>query len=409
METIPQEIRLRLLAEQVYAASRLGTWCLAPDGALYATTSPNESDFFGFLKLSGCLDYVRSIPDGCSIPTLLSDSTGMVWMAEHMYQDGSPVLLILFGPVFLSNTSVQSIEKSLQQKQISVSGRLKMIRLMEKVPVIPMPTLNQFGMMLHYAMTGKTIGQGDIMIQTSEDSFTDLSLTSEKTDIERILTGEELILQAMAEGNPRICDLINNSVDLGYEFLSSTGDSLRDGKNTAIIFCALCCRAAVSGGLPTKTAQDMQRIYINRMEACGTITELAGVNKEMVDACFKEIKKYKENPHISNEIQECCSYISSHLLDEFTLEDVAKRAGYTEYYLTRKFYKEIGIHINDYIKDAKVDYAKMLLTATEKSVQEISDSLHFSTRNYFSKVFRGITGMTPVDYRKQRELKPGKK
>lgn len=273
METIPQEVRLRLLAEQVYAASRLATWCLRPDGHFFATTSPNESDFFSFLKLSGCLDYACSIPGGCSIPTLLSDSTGMVWMAEHMYrEEGIPVLLVLFGPVFLSNTSVQSIEKSLHEKQISVSGRLKMIRLMEKVPVIPMFTLEQFGMMLHYALTEKTIAHGDIRIQTSENSFTASSLASEKPNIERLHTKEELILQALTDGNPKLCNLINNSIELGYEFLSSTGDSLRDGKNTAIVFCALCCRAAVSGGIPLKIAQDTQRTYINRMEACSTIT-----------------------------------------------------------------------------------------------------------------------------------------
>lgn len=406
METIPQEVRLRLLAEQVYAASRLGTWCLGPDGTIFATTSPNELDFFGFLKLSGCLDYARSIPGGCRVPTLLSDSTGMVWMAEHMYQeDGALTLLILFGPVFFSHTSVQSIEKSLQEKQISVSGRLNMIRLMEKVPVIPMPTLNQFGMMLHYALTGKTINHGDFQIQASVDSLTDRSDFFKGPNIERIYTGENQILHALAEGNPRLGSLISNSMDVGYETLSSTGDPLRDNKNTTIIFCSLCCRAAAAGGVPLKKTQDMQRTYINRMEACSTITELAGVNKEMVGACFDEIKKSKKGPHISSEVQECCSFINSHLLDEFTLADLAKRAGYTEYYLTRKFYKEMGIYINDYIKEAKIDYAKMLLTATEKSVQEISDSLRFSTRNYFSKVFRRVTGMSPGDYRKQRGLR----
>ena len=62
--------------------------------------------------------------------------------------------------------------------------------------------------------------------------------------------------------------------------------------------------------------------------------------------------------------------------------------GYTEYYLTHKFKEETGLSVTDYIKFAKIERAKVLLKSTDQTVQDIAAALSFSTRNYFSRIFR---------------------
>lgn len=62
--------------------------------------------------------------------------------------------------------------------------------------------------------------------------------------------------------------------------------------------------------------------------------------------------------------------------------------GYTEYYLTHKFKEETGLSVTDYIKFAKIERAKVLLKSTDQTVQDIATALSFSTRNYFSRIFR---------------------
>ena len=54
------------------------------------------------------------------------------------------------------------------------------------------------------------------------------------------------------------------------------------------------------------------------------------------------------------------------------------------------------------MKAARIERSKLLLETSEDSVQEISDKLGFTTRNYFTKCFREIAGMTPVEYRKKK-------
>lgn len=68
-------------------------------------------------------------------------------------------------------------------------------------------------------------------------------------------------------------------------------------------------------------------------------------------------------------------------------------------YLARKFQKEMGVKLLDYIKEIRLEYAKVWLTTTDKSIQEISLRLQFGTRSYFSKVFKAKNGMTPAAFR----------
>ena len=43
--------------------------------------------------------------------------------------------------------------------------------------------------------------------------------------------------------------------------------------------------------------------------------------------------------------------------------------------------------------------AKSQLKSTNRSVQEISDSLNFANMSFFGKYFKRYTGMSPLEYR----------
>lgn len=95
------------------------------------------------------------------------------------------------------------------------------------------------------------------------------------------------------------------------------------------------------------------------------------------------------------------TYIELNVEEDFSISDLAARAGYTKYYLSRKFEEETGVSLNSYINIARVERAKLLLTITDDGIQEIADRLHFCSRSYFSEAFRKITGTSPAKYRKE--------
>ena len=130
-------MRICLLAGHIYAATRMGMWGFNGRWELAFSTSVYQKELQNLLELSGCMDYLKSMEGGCRTPVLLGDEIGMIWIAEHYYRDGKPACLIIFGPMFLSQLSVKSVEESLKKMTFSMSARVQLFRILESLPVMP--------------------------------------------------------------------------------------------------------------------------------------------------------------------------------------------------------------------------------------------------------------------------------
>jgi len=116
---------------------------------------------------------------------------------------------------------------------------------------------------------------------------------------------------------------------------------------------------------------------------------------------IQRVHNLRVNPNYSKPIQIACDYIEQNAEGDLSMEAIAARAGYSSYYLSRKFKEEVHTSINDYIKIVKVERAKFLLGCTQDSIQEIAEKLHFCSRSYFGETFRKIVGCSPVEYREK--------
>lgn len=396
-------VRIRILAGQVNAAANLGTWCFVPQAGLMYSTCIQEKEFLGFLKLGKCLEVMEARKDEMHRPFIISDPLGLVWMSEYAYEGNEPAMLIVLGPIFLSQTSVKHIENALRERVTSVHMQRQMMRTLANVPVIPMTSLNQYGKMLHFTLTSEKIQTSDFIYYDEENTqklFPDqVQEEPQELNPERVLKGEKLILQAIRDGNPAYAEILEKQSNYNSGFISETGDTLRDWKNTLLVFNALCSRSAMEGGVSIRAAKDIELRASGNIEECRTVTELKNIMSSLLEEYVNRVREGQENSLISKATQECCDYIRANVLCPLTVESIAKELGYTTYYFTKKFNKEMGIKVTDYIKQTRIEHAKIMLITTTKSIQDISDSLHFGTRNYFSKVFREITGISPAEFR----------
>lgn len=80
------------------------------------------------------------------------------------------------------------------------------------------------------------------------------------------------------------------------------------------------------------------------------------------------------------------------------LDDLAGRLEVSKAHLIRTFTRETGISPAKYITRVKVEYAKLLLREGDASVTYAAEASGFANANYFAKVFRRQTGMTPSQY-----------
>lgn len=94
-------------------------------------------------------------------------------------------------------------------------------------------------------------------------------------------------------------------------------------------------------------------------------------------------------------------YIEKNLLDIVGLTEISTHLGYSYNYLSHLFKRKIGISLQSYINNEKVEKAKELIKSGRLSMTEISSKLNYQTVQAFSKSFKKTTGFSPSEYKKQ--------
>lgn len=94
-------------------------------------------------------------------------------------------------------------------------------------------------------------------------------------------------------------------------------------------------------------------------------------------------------------------YLDNNFTEHINLDNLADNFFISKYYLTREFKKTFGTTVIQYILNKRIEYAKELLTYTNKSIEEISDACGFNDQSYFSRQFKKTENMTCLAYRKK--------
>lgn len=98
-------------------------------------------------------------------------------------------------------------------------------------------------------------------------------------------------------------------------------------------------------------------------------------------------------------VRKAMAYIHEHYAEPLSRRDIAYHVGVSQDYLTRCFRQELGVTPVAYLNRYRVNQAKALLAAGQKSVTEVAMAVGFSDSNYFSRVFRQEVGVPPAAYR----------
>ncbi len=181
----------------------------------------------------------------------------------------------------------------------------------------------------------------------------------------------------------------------------TSNDSLRQAKNIFISSTALATRHAIAGGLDIETAYQLSDSYIQEVEKMSDQASITALNATCAIDFTKRVAEAKMPAGMSTDIFAAIQFISNHVNQNISVEDVAKQLNMDRTTLSKKFKRELGFNISNYIMRRKLEEAKSLLTYTDKTISEISEYLCFSTQSYFQNVFKSKYGMTPKEYRKK--------
>lgn len=108
--------------------------------------------------------------------------------------------------------------------------------------------------------------------------------------------------------------------------------------------------------------------------------------------------KQGENPAINPIVEKATKYMTEH--SNFKISDVANYCNVSTSGIYSLFRKHLNKTPNDIRLELLCEKAVLLLTSTDKTVQEISDNLGFSSTSYFRKILHQHTGKSPREIRR---------
>lgn len=100
------------------------------------------------------------------------------------------------------------------------------------------------------------------------------------------------------------------------------------------------------------------------------------------------------------EIQKVLDIIHAEYPTQLKVSELARRVGFAENYLSVLFRKETGNKIIDYLTSVRMEKARELLKDPGYKIYEISEMVGYGDSNHFSKYFKKIEGVFPLEFRR---------
>ena len=101
-------------------------------------------------------------------------------------------------------------------------------------------------------------------------------------------------------------------------------------------------------------------------------------------------------------LSEVYSYVRENITRDVTPQQIAEHMHFSSEYFSKKFRRETGTGIKEYILEEKFNYAKNCLKNTDMPVSDIAASIGYSNLSHFTYMFRKRTGLSPTEYRRKK-------
>lgn len=94
------------------------------------------------------------------------------------------------------------------------------------------------------------------------------------------------------------------------------------------------------------------------------------------------------------------NYLKNNIYSSLTLQDICDEFLISKTYLCRIFKSALGKSPIDYFIELKIKEARKLIREDEFNMSQIADILGYSSVHHFSRMFKRITGFSPMTYKK---------
>lgn len=213
-----------------------------------------------------------------------------------------------------------------------------------------------------------------------------------------VYMNEKMMMHCVSEGNYQgAVSALRKLKTQGPEY--RTDSTLRDIKNYSIVFNTLCRVAAEEGNVPPWDIDQCSRANAMQIENSSSVKELLVIREKILkDYCA--LVRGARAPLYSPLVQQMADLIEANFAENITLAQTAETLSHSPNYLSTRFKKETGKSFSEYLMEYRIEYSMRLLEKTDMPVNAVAENCGIPDNNYFARVFRNHTGVTPTQYRK---------
>ena len=164
-----------------------------------------------------------------------------------------------------------------------------------------------------------------------------------------------------------IYDTLNTCDALGFDISEINSSKIRLFKSIDLAF----------------SAQNLEEIVFN------ILNQIADSINQQAD---------QKNSIMINQIKR---YVDENYSSDISLTDISNALHINYHYVSSYFKTHTNENLSTYINKVRIEKAKSLLQDKTIPISHISEMVGFSEHNYFSKVFKKYTNVTPTTYRRK--------
>ena len=216
--------------------------------------------------------------------------------------------------------------------------------------------------------------------------------------LERNYESENLLMEAISRGKLHQVTAVASTV-FNNGAQQRLKDSLRDRKNNLVILKTLLRKAAEYGGVHPLHIHRLSSHFSGQIENARTIKESLVLQEEMIRSFCLLVKEHSLSQY-SFYVGQTITLVQYDLTADLSLKTTAAQLNVNPSYLSNLFHKECGCTLTEFVNRQRIDRAVLLLSNSKKAIQDIAAECGIQDVNYFIKLFKRQTGLTPNQYRR---------
>ena len=238
-----------------------------------------------------------------------------------------------------------------------------------------------------------------------EDISTSLEVTSAKVqgkEFDQVYYPYELekqLLHYVKKAESTRARTVANDIFKRTRLFIPYQDNLELQRLYTVQLLALLRTTAMEAHVDIESSFHLNQIYLTKLSAAWRSEELYETCMAMI-VDFSTLIKKRSYAQYPSWIRHSINYIFDHLHSAITLQEIADHVHMSATYISVQFKKQMELSLMDFIARQKVEEAKYLLEFSEMSLTDISLTLGYSSPSYFTRSFKKVMMISPLEYRK---------